>query len=339
VGFFAEFNTWLNAILLTYIGDNIAHVAGVLEPAVVTLAVLYVIVWGYLQMLGGIEEPLVAGLKRILTLGLILGSALQLWLYHAVIVDTFFTAPGQLAAAVIGAPDHVSVVDQIILAGDDAGSLLLQKGGILNGDFSYYIAGFAVYLIVGLTAIYTIFLLTLSRIALSILLVLGPLFLALLLFETTKRFFESWIAQMANYAFITILTVLVATLMLTLLSAAARQAVSAGGDITIAHAVRVCMAAGLTFLVMRQVMPMAAGLASGLALTTFGAVSAALAWGMGRAARGTGQFARGAVVDRDSFRTDSLARRSGYQLRQGFGVGAARLSQRWRENTIRTGRT
>ena len=32
------------------------------------------------------------------------------------------------------------------------------------------------------------------------------------------------------------------------------------------------MAAGLTFLVMRQVMPMAAGLASGLALSTFGAV-------------------------------------------------------------------
>lgn len=339
MGFFAEFNTWLNSILLTYIGDNIARIAAVLEPAIITLAVLYVLVWGYLQTMGGIEEPLVTGLKRILTLALILGSALQLWLYHAVIVDTFFTAPGQLAASVIGAQDHVSVVDQIILAGDDAGSLLLQKGGILNGDFSYYIAGFAVYLVVGLTAIYTIFLLTLSRIALSILLVLGPLFLALLLFETTKRFFESWIAQMANYAFITILTVLVATLMLTLLSTAARQAVSAGGDITIAHAVRVCMAAGLTFLVMRQVMPMAAGLASGLALTTFGAVSAALAWGMGRAARGTGQFTRGAIVDRDTFRTDSLARRSGYQLRSQLGAGAAQLSRRWRENVIRAGRT
>jgi len=31
----------------------------------------------------------------------------------------------------------------------------------------------------------------------------------LLLFETTKRFFEAWIAQLANYAFVTILTVLV----------------------------------------------------------------------------------------------------------------------------------
>jgi type IV secretion system protein VirB6 len=106
-----------------------------------------------------------------------------------------------------------------------------------------------------------------------------------MLFETTKRFFESWIAQLANYAFITILTVLVAALMMTLISTAATQAANAGGGIQIAQAVRVCMAAGLTFLVMRQVLPMAAGLASGLALSTFGAVSAALAWGLGRAAR------------------------------------------------------
>jgi type IV secretion system protein VirB6 len=218
MGFFAEFNTWLNAILLTYIGDNAARVAGVLQPAIVTMAVLYVMVWGYLMLSGGIEEPFVTGVKRILTLALLLGSALQLWMYNSVIVDTFFSAPGQLAAGVIGASDSVTVVDRIIFSGDDAGSLLLEKGGILNGDVSYYIAGFAVYLIVGLTAIYAIFLLTLSRIAMSILLVLGPLFIALLFFETTKKFFESWIAQMANYAFITILTVLVATLMLTLLS-------------------------------------------------------------------------------------------------------------------------
>ena len=96
-------------------GDNTARVAGALQPAIVTLAVLYVMVWGYLQLTGGIEEPLVTGLKRILTLALILGAALHLWLYNSVIVDTFFSAPGQLAAARDrctglrdgGGPDHL----------------------------------------------------------------------------------------------------------------------------------------------------------------------------------------------------------------------------------------
>jgi len=319
MGFFAEFNTWLNGILATYIGDNTARIAATLEPAIVTLATIYVMVWGYLQLTGKIEEPFVAGLKRIVVLAVVLAVALQLWLYNTIIVDTFFNAPGELAAGIVGAYDSVTVVDQIIFAGGDAAALLIQKGGIFNGDFSYYLAGFAVYIIVGLTAIYTIFLLALSRIALSVLLALGPLFVALLFFETTKRFFESWIAQLANYAFVAILTVLVAALMMTVISTAATQAANAGGGIQIAQAVRVCMAAGLTFLIMRQVMPMAAGLASGLALSTFGAMSAAIAWGFGSASRTTGQWTR----------------QAGGYLRRSAGTGLGGLQSRWRENTIR----
>ncbi len=229
MGFFAEFNTWLNTVLTGYIGDHTARIAGALEPAIITLAIVYVMVWGYLQLTGQIEEPFLSGVKRIITLAVILGVALHLWLYNALLVDTFFNAPSELAAQVIGAFDPVAIVDQILFEGGDAANLLLQKGGILNGNFAYYLAGVGVYLIVGLTAIYTIFLLSLSRIALSVLLALGPLFIALLLFDTTKRFFEAWVAQLANYAFIAILTVLVAALMLRVVTVAAQQAVSQGG--------------------------------------------------------------------------------------------------------------
>src|ERR1700758_945626 len=315
MGFFAEFNAWLNALLAGYIGDNTARTAAALEPAIVTLGVIYVMVWGYLQLTGQIEEPFIAGVKRLVTLAVILACAIHLWLYNTLVVDTFFNAPSQLAAIVIGAYDPVAVIDQIIFEGGDAANLLLEKGGILNG-FSYYLAGFAVYAIVILTAVYTIFLLSLSRIALSVLLALGPLFIGLLLFESSKRFFEAWLAQLANYAFITILTVLVAALMLHLVTVSATQAASEGGGIQIANAVRVCMAAGLTFLVMRQVMPMAAGLATGLALSSFGVVSAALAWGLGGALRGSGQFSRG-LLDRETNRWDPLSRRAGYALRHG----------------------
>src|SRR5580698_1314382 len=322
MGFFAEFNAWLTALLAGYIGDNTTRIAATLEPAIVTLGVVYVMVWGYLQLTGAIEEPFMGGVKRIITLAVILGCALQLWLYNSVIVDTFFNAPSQVGAVVVGAFDPVGIVDQIIFEGGDSANLLLEKGGLLDGNFAYYLAGIGVYVIVGLTAIYTIFLLALSRIALSVLLALGPLFITLLLFDSSKRFFEAWMAQLANYAFIAILTVLVAALMLHVVTLAAQQATGAGGSIQIAHAVRLCMAAGLTFLVMRQVMPMAAGLASGLALSTFGTVSAALLWGFGGAARGTGQFAQG-LTDRESTRWDSLSRKAGQGIRRGL-VGAVR---------------
>ena len=338
MGFFAEFNQWLNGILATYIATNTARIATLLEPAIVTLAVLYVMVWGYLHLMGQIEEPFLTGIRRIATLAVVLGVSLDLWLYNQLIVDTFFNAPGQLAAGIVGAYRPVAIIDQIIFTGGDAGALLIQKGGIFHG-FSYDVAGFAVYIMVALTAVYTIFLLTLSRIALSVLLAIGPLFIALLFFQSTKRFFEAWIAQMANYALITLLTVLMAALMMTVLSDAANQAVSTGGGITIAEGVRVCMAAGLTFLVMRQVMPMAAGLASGLALSSFGIVSAALAWGLGRASRTSNDFARGALVDRETTRWDSASRKTGYYVGRGLRGGARALGRSWRENTIRGSRS
>jgi type IV secretion system protein VirB6 len=267
--------------------------------------------------------------KRLVLLAVVLGTSLSLWLYNSVIVDTFFSAPAQLAAAIIGADDSVSTVDRTMLVGGDAGFLLIQKGGIFDGDFSYYLAGLAVYAIVGLTAIYTIFLLTLSRIALSVLLALGPLFFTFLFFETTKRFFESWIAQMANYAFISILVGLFSALMLGVLSRAAEEAARAGGGIEITDAVRVCLASGLTFLIMRQVMPMAAGLASGLALSTFGVFSAAIAWGLTAGRRGAGEFTHG-LMDRQTIRRDPFTRKAGYQLSH----GVARLARGWRENQI-----
>ena len=112
--------------------------------------------------------------------------------------------------------------------------------------------------------------------------------------------------------------------MLRVVTVAAQQAVSVGGGIQIANAVRVCMAAGLTFLVMRQVMPIAAGLASGLALSSFGVVSAALAWGFGSAVRSTAQFARG-LTDGQTNRWDPLSRQAGHRVRR--GVMRAALSR------------
>lgn len=335
MGFFAEFMGWLNRILEGYIASTTATIAGVLEPVVVTLATLYVVVWGYLHLTGRIEEPFVTGVKRLFVMVTVLGISLSLWYYNEIIVDTFFSAPSVLATRVIGPYDGVAVVDGVLFAGNDVADALYRRAGILKGDVSFYLAGLLVQIVVGVTAVYTMFLLVLSRVALSVLLALGPLFITLLFFETTKKFFESWMAQLANYAFITILTGLVAALMLTVMTRAAERALAVGGEMEMAEAIRLCAAAGLTLLVMRQVMPMAAGLAGGLALSSFGVVTAALSWGMGTASRTTREFGRG-LMDRETGRIDSLSRKAGYYSRQGLSRSARALwSAARRSNSIR----
>jgi type IV secretion system protein VirB6 len=330
MGFFAEFNTWLTALLDDYIHQYTLQMATLLEPALVTLGTLYVLIWGFLHIAGRIEEPVLEGLKRIAILALVFGVGLDLWLYDTVIVETFYRAPAALAGNLVGANDFVTIVDTILFQGDDVATALLAKAGILHGNFSFYLAALAVYVVIGITALYTMFLLTLSRIALSVLLAIGPLIIPLFLFQSTRRFVEAWFAQLATYAFVAVLAGLVAALMMHLIEQAASQAQAAGGGIQIAQAVRVCIAAGFTFLVMRQVLPMAGGLASGVALSTFGIVSGALTNVRRRTLFSAGQFARGALMDRETTRWDPLSRKAGYWL-------TAKVRTAWRrDNSIKS---
>jgi type IV secretion system protein VirB6 len=280
MGFFATFWDWLNGQLVDYIGSNTALVAAALEPAIVTLATVYVMVWGYLQLTGSIEEPLTAGLKRLLTLAVVLGIATQLWLYNSLIVDTFYSAPARLAAVVIGTTDPVATLDVIWSRGGAVAGYLWNNGGVFSGDFGYYVAGAVVWVLIGLLCAYTMFLVALSSVALAVLLALGPMFIALLLFEGTQRFFQAWVAQLANYALISILTVLMAALLLQIVESYAAQTAARGAAIVTVDALDMVLVAVLVFLLMRQVMPIAAALAGGVGLSTFGLASRFIAWGM-----------------------------------------------------------
>ncbi len=316
--FFATFRQWLDGQLVAYIGDNTARLAAALEPAVVALAVTYVMAWGYLHLTGRIEEPVLTGLKRIAVLALVLGVSLRLWLYNALIVDTFYDAPAQLAAAVIGTHDPVATIDAIWDRGGLVAGNLWDKGGVMSGDFGFYIAGAMVWCLMGVLCVYAMFLLALSSIALAVLLALGPLFIVSLLFESSKRFFAAWLAQLANYGLITVLTVMIAALLLQIVQSYAAQTADRGSAIVTVDALHMMLVATLVFLVLRQVMPIAAGLAGGVALSSYGLVSRTLQRGLqvggakaamaafhgasyagqmaGAAARGTARAARQAAA-------------------------------------------
>lgn len=275
---FEVFWAWLAARLAAYIGTYAAATAAAIEPVAVTLGTLYVMVWGYLHLKGSIEEPFFSGAVRILTLAVVFGVGLRLWAYHDVLVATFYDAPVQLSAAIIGAADPVATVDTIWARGGEVAATLWERGGVFSGDLGYYLAALAVYLLMGLVCVYAMFLMALSRIALAVLLALGPLFILLLLFGSTRRFFEAWLQQLANYALVSVLTVLVAGLMLEAVQAYAEQTAARGAAIVTVDALNMLLVAGLVFLVFQQVMPIAARLSGGIALSSLGSLGRVAGW-------------------------------------------------------------
>ena len=80
----------------------------------------------------------------------------------------------------------VATVDALWDQGGTVAATLWDKGGVFNGDVGYYLAAVIVYLLMGAVCVYTLFLMALARVALAVLLAIGPLFIVLLLFDGTQ---------------------------------------------------------------------------------------------------------------------------------------------------------
>ncbi len=279
--FFAQFWQWLTQRLTDYVSVHVAATAAAIEPAAVTLGVIYVMVWGFLHWKGAIQEPLVTGALRIARLAVVFGVGLRLWQYNAVLVDTFMQAPVELAARLVGAADPIATIDTLWERGGSVAATLWDKGGVLDGELGYYLAAAVVYALMGAVCVYALFLMALARVAVALLLAVGPVFIVLLLFESTQKFFEAWIAQLANYALVGVLAALTASLMLTVVEAYATQTAARGAAILTVDALDMLLVAGLVLLILRQVMPIAARLGGGVALASFGVASAAMGRGVG----------------------------------------------------------
>ncbi len=132
--------------------------------------------------------------------------------------------------------------------------------------------------------------------------------------------------MLANYALITVLTILTSALLLSDRPVVRRPRTAAlGSAIVTVDALNMVLVSALVFLVMRQVPSIAAGLASGIALSSFGAVSNLLDWGLGGAKRTGYEVTRG-VMDgwnrEPRSRWDSLRRGTGNLI--GSGLASVR---------------
>ncbi len=274
--FFSQFLNWLTVQLQTYVSVQAVTAGRSLAPAASIFASIYVMGWGYLALTGAIAEPLIDAVRRILILAIVLGVSLHLWLYNDVLVALIVQGPKDLAATFLGAPDPIKIIDTIWEKGGACADTLWNRGGVLSGEVGFYLAGLSVWLIVGTLCLYCAFLLSLSQIATAILLALGPLFVLACLFDRTRMLFDSWISQLINYSLVGLLVAMVAGLLLQLIATFADQTAALGSALSTVDVLDLLLASAIAFLLLKQVLPIAAGLSRGASLSTMGAFSSSI---------------------------------------------------------------
>ncbi len=246
-------------------GRAIAEVAGPLRLALV----LYVLLYGFAILRGAISEPIMDFAVRSVKLALIYflatGAAYGEWVTQPL----FHTLPDTLARAIAGSStgDPGAAFDQFFGRAAYLGQQAAKQANAFN--WVPLVVSGAVFVIGALAAALGFGIVVLAKVALALLVALGPIFIACALFEATRRYFFGWLSQAVNYLVLFALIIAVFELVLALVGdrwgAIEGQDPVVGGLIFIA----LCLLGAIFFL---QTPAIAAGIAGGasVGLADFG---------------------------------------------------------------------
>lgn len=276
----------LNEFLGSRLSAVIAEVEGPLRIALV----LYVVLYGFAILRGAISEPVMDFAVRSIKLALIYALATTT-AYSSFVTEPLFTGlPNVLTRAVSGAeaPTVGAAFDQFLAHAAWLGEDIARHASPFNAD-AYVIAA-AVFIIGALAAALGFGVVLVAKLALALLVTLGPIFIACALFDATRRFFFGWLSQAVNYLVLFALMIVIFQLVLSLVqdqwSAIQGADPMIGGLIFIA----LCLLGAIFFL---QTPAIAAGVAGGASagLADF-ANAAALGSGRSGSARGPQEASR-----------------------------------------------
>ncbi|WP_369059073.1 type IV secretion system protein [Caulobacter sp. 73W] len=185
----------LDGFLGETVGNVIAQVAGPLRLALV----LYVILYGFAILRGAINEPLMDFAVRSIKLTIIYLLATTQAYSHFVTDPIFHTLPDALAEAVGGAPtqDAGGSFDRFI--GQTAWMADRITEQAEPWELMDWLMATAVWISGALAAALGFGIVLVAKVALALLIALGPIFIGLALFEATRRWFFGWLSQAVNY--------------------------------------------------------------------------------------------------------------------------------------------
>lgn len=261
--FLKEFEQPITAFVSTSVSNLASYIDGPLRTAVT----LYVILYGFAVMRGAISEPIMEFAWRAMRIAVVVLLATNSSAFQQYVASLFFDSlPKEIGNALAGSGLNTSSgapFDQLLSKGIDVANKIYDQAGITDVAPALIAGILLVFVAVGSFLQFAILLY--AKVGLGVVIALGPIFIALGLFEATRPFTEAWLRQVANFVILLVLVVALVGLMLTTVSGFIdRFAANAGtaGEMVVA-AVAISAVLGLSGYISLQLPIIAGGLAGG----------------------------------------------------------------------------
>jgi type IV secretion system protein VirB6 len=213
----------------TAVMTGLSGLVSFLRAPVLAGVTLYILLYGLAVVRGKIREPFMELAWRTVGLLIITNLVLNLSTYQQWVQGVFLESmPRELAGVLSGSTSPTGVMGGVQdlwnagakVAKEMFSTLSVNLSGISGlGDA---IGGIVVYVMTGLCCAIAFVEILLARLALSLVILVGPIFIALAMFEPTRRWFWSWLSQAVTYVLLQILIVAVGQLAIALTAQAVK---------------------------------------------------------------------------------------------------------------------
>ena len=218
---------------------------GSFQAALTIILTLYVALLAFNLLTGRSALRISVLTPRMMTLGLVLTFATSWIAYQSVVWNLATGAPDEIASVLVGSNGSATVLfaqqlDGLFSAITDAVSNIKPAAAAMPGLASptNILSLAALILLLG-----TVGVLVVCRLALAALLIIGPVFIVLALFEGTRGLFEGWLKSVAMFALVPLLTVVMGSGMLVAIAPMVAGLGADGGEISLRSAVSILVAA------------------------------------------------------------------------------------------------
>ena len=296
--------TNVDSIILGFLQGSFGNLSGTVHTLWQLMFIVFIAFYGYKVIVSGqFSAPdLVAQCLKIILL-LVLATSWDVFFQfiYRTVTDLPSDIAGQMliaAADSLGAKSQVSsTVTANVALSEYYTRAMKVSDGLLEGagmnNLWLYLYAFTVWIgAIGFTG-YATMLILLSKIAVAILLAIGPLFILLFIFTNTKYLFEGWLRNLLSYALIPVFVYALLALLLAIGEAPLQYMEKNSGtyDNLVTVVGHFFLTMFISILLLAQIMGIASSITSGMSLSTMGIGSMSLRKAGSFARAGTGMAA------------------------------------------------
>ncbi|WP_018099459.1 type IV secretion system protein [Sinorhizobium meliloti] len=266
---FAFVDEQFKAPLENFISSGTSNVASWITGPLIAALTLYVVLYGYLVLRGSVQEPILDFAFRAIKLAIIVMLVKNASEYQTYVTNIFFDVlPREISQALnTGTAPSASTFDSLLDKGQQCAKEIWAGASwpidIVSGTSGMLVIG-ASFIVAAIGYIVSLY----ARLALAIVLAIGPIFVALAMFQASRRFTEAWIGQLANFVILQVLVVAIGSLLITCIDATF-TAIEGYSDVLM-RPIALCAICLAALYVFYQLPNIASALASGGASLTYG---------------------------------------------------------------------